>query len=402
MSDRDWVRYSFAHVPLLRHVALDVAFRDGRLALRVQGRFAPLLRWAFTRFFDVYNHLGPVAAIGEARVYSLYVPPIPSPMHARHTEAFVRRWLLRERVPLAVTIGITDKCQCRCQHCSAVAAAPTGPLLSTDEVCRVVSESVALGASTITFTGGEPLLREDLEALVASVPREQAVALLFTNGIGLSSARARQLRAAGLWGVQISLDSPDPEEHDSRRGWRGSFEAVRHAVAAAREAGLLVGVSTYATEASVRTGALTRIAELGARWGAHELTAFDAIPTGRLRACSELLLSPASRRRLVREGLELRERYRGRMHVVTQAWTNGHRGFARFIGCLGGHYQFHITADGRFRPCDFTPLSFGNVRDTAVSELWRRLTTHPAYRRHSHSCRMQCPAFRRRYLDATS
>lgn len=390
------MRYPFPNLELLRRVRLEVGFVDGRLVPRVQGPFAPVLRWAFSRFLDVYNHVGAVAEVGPARVYTLYVPPIPSPMHARHTEAFVRRWLLGERVPLAVTIAVTGRCQCSCLHCSAAGASPAGAPLSPDEVRRVVAESVALGATNVTFTGGEPLLRDDLEALVASVPGDAAVALVFTNAIGLSPARARQLRAAGLWGVQVSLDSPDPAEHDRRRGFSGSFEAVRRGVAAAREAGLLVGLSTYATDASVRDGALTRIAALGAAWGAHELTVFDAIPTGRLREHGELLLTRKSRRRLVREGLELRARHRGRMHVVTQSWTNSRRGFARFIGCLAGHYQFHVAADGQFRPCDFTPLALGNVRETAISELWRRLTTHPAYRRHSHACRMQSPAFRRR------
>jgi MoaA/NifB/PqqE/SkfB family radical SAM enzyme len=394
------MRYEFPNLRLLKRLRLDVEGRDGRLVVRARGMFAPLFRWAFSRFFDVYNYIGPVGSANGSYVYTLYVPPIPSRMHARHTEDFVRRWLFGTRIPLAVTIGVTDQCQCRCAHCSAIDGRRSGPLLSQDELRRVIEQSVELGVTNVTFTGGEPLLRPDLDAIVAMVPSDKAVSLVFTNGIGLTAARARQLKDAGLWGVQISLDSPDPEEHDRLRGWAGCYEAVRDGAAAARDAGLFVGLSTYATNEFVRSGTLRRLADLGVSWGACELTVFDAIPTGRLRNQTALVLTPENRERLIREGLELRAAYRGRMHVVTQSWTNSRSGFARFIGCLAGHYQFHVTATGDVRPCDFTPLSIGSVRQSSVADLWTRLTSHPAYRGHRHECGMQCSSFREKYIDA--
>lgn len=394
------MRYEFPHIPLFRRLTLDVELRDGRVVAMAGGLFGPLLGWAFGRFFDRYNDIGMIGSADQAGVFTLYVPPIPSPMHARHTENFLRRWLFGTRLPLAVTIGVTSACQCRCVHCSAADTASRTAPLSLEEIQRVVAESVAVGVTNVTFTGGEPLLRDDLDAIVAAVPGDQAVSLVFTNGIELTVERARRLRAAGLWGVQISLDSPDPDVHDQLRGWPGCFDKVRHGVAAARDAGLFVGVSTYATNDTVSNGTLSRLAALAASWGAQELTVFDAIPTGQLRDRMEVVLTPEHRKRLIRDGLALREAYRGRMHVVTQAWTNSRRGFARFIGCLAGHYQFHVAADGSFRPCDFTPVSIGNVRDASVSDLWKRLTSHRGWRRHSHACRMQCPAFRKEFLDA--
>jgi MoaA/NifB/PqqE/SkfB family radical SAM enzyme len=84
--------------------------------------------------------------------------------------------------------------------------------------------------------------------------------------------------------------------------------------------------------------------------------------------------------------------------MSTQSWTNSGRGFAKSFGCLAGNYQFHITACGDLMPCDFTPLSFGNVRDRCVADLWKKLTTHPAYCRHQDACRMQSLEFRNRYI----
>jgi MoaA/NifB/PqqE/SkfB family radical SAM enzyme len=85
--------------------------------------------------------------------------------------------------------------------------------------------------------------------------------------------------------------------------------------------------------------------------------------------------------------------------VITQTWTNSGLGFSRFIGCLAANWQFHITAQGDFTPCDFTPLTFGNVRTEAVKDLWERMLGHPAYSKHQLSCRMQDSLFRKRYID---
>jgi len=393
------MRYQFPNVRWLNRIKLNVEFRDGRLAVRAKGPLAPLFRRLFSLFFNVYNKIGPVGTSNGAGIYTLYVPPIPSPMHMRHTENFIRRWVYGTRLPLAVTIAVTDKCQLRCGHCSAVDFTRPVSSLSLEELQRVVRESIDIGTTNVTFTGGEPLLRDDLEAAVSSVPNDKAVSLVFTNGLGLTAERARRLKSAGLWGLQVSLDSPAPEEHDAMRGWPGCFQAVKEGIRAAKEAGLFVGLSTYATNAFVREERLGKMADLGASWGVHELTVFDAIPAGRLRGHEEALLTPESRRALLLDAQALRRKFRGRMHVITQSWTNSGSEFARYIGCLAGHYQFHVSAGGDFRPCDFTPLSVGNVRDESVAALWKKLTTHPAYRKHRQDCRMQCRTFRETYID---
>jgi MoaA/NifB/PqqE/SkfB family radical SAM enzyme len=84
--------------------------------------------------------------------------------------------------------------------------------------------------------------------------------------------------------------------------------------------------------------------------------------------------------------------------LSTQNWTNSGRGFAKSFGCLAGNYQFHVTPCGDFMPCDFTPISFGNVRKHSVADLWKKLTSHPAYWRHQDQCRMQSATFRNKYI----
>jgi MoaA/NifB/PqqE/SkfB family radical SAM enzyme len=270
--------------------------------------------------------------------------------------------------------------------------------MTGEEIERVIRESQGLGVSNITFTGGEPLLRDDLERFISSVDREKSMAQVFTNGLGLTKERARSLKEAGASAVQISLDSPVPEEHDRLRAMPGLFEQVRLAVGRAREAGLLVGLSTYAGREFIDQGSLSRLAALAAEWGAVELSVFDLIPTGRLLEGENLILDKRSRARLLKESERLNQEYQGRLRVITQAWTNSGVGYAAFIGCLAACHQFHLGAYGDLTPCDFTPLSFGNIRQTSLTDLWERLTTHPRYCRRQAGCRMQDPAFRARYI----
>jgi MoaA/NifB/PqqE/SkfB family radical SAM enzyme len=390
--------YRFPNIKQYRKLGVAVENEDNRLKIRVSGPKAFLFQHFFKYYFKVYNSMDPVAVHDGSYIYTLYVPPIPSEAHARHFEDFIRRWRFGTRIPLAVTISVTNRCQLSCEHCSVPAGESSGPELSTEEFKRIIAQCLDLGTTNITFTGGEPLLFSGLEELLTSIPREKAVALVFTNALALSEQRARSLKEAGAWGIQVSLDSPDPEEHDRFRA-AGSFETVEKGVKAARKAGLLVGLSTYATNESVQKKWLSRIVERGASWGVQEVSVFDIIPTGRLLHHEEVILSFQNRKSLIEESQQLRKKYSGKLHVITQSWTNSKKGFARFIGCLAGNYQFHISASGGFRPCDFTPFSMGNVRTESLEILWKRITTHPSYRKHRHACRMQCPTFRKEHID---
>jgi len=373
--------------------------KGGRFTTRLKGRRSWKTFLLVKLYFAYFSGMKPLLSEPEAASYSLYVPPIPGPAHARQLETFINRWVYGLRRPMAVTIAVTDRCQLDCFHCSAVGRNKRGAEMSGKDIKKIVGESLKLGVSCVTFTGGEPLLRPDLEEFVSLVPREQAVALVFTNALALDEQRAASLKEAGAYGVHISLDSPDPAEHDRLRGRRGTFQAVRQGVRNALQAGLLVGLSTYATNDSVDGRDLSRLAALAHDWGVHEVSVFDVISTGRLRNDTSHSLSPRHRLLLMRETRRLHRALSFRPRILTQTWTNSRRGFARRLGCLAANYQFHITARGDFTPCDFTPLTFGNSLREPVAALWEKQLLHPAYREHCFTCRMQSADFRRKYIE---
>lgn len=391
--------YKISDIPELKQITFQVKNSGSRLQVRINERCSPKL-WIWIKwYFAAFNRIRPLVIMSQSNIYTLYVPPIPSQAHARMFSSTTSSYIYKRPLPIAVTIGVTADCQLHCAHCSAANRSNSLPTLTFEELKKTIQGCLDIGVANITFTGGEPLLRKDLEKCIALIPKNMATTQVFTNALELTESRANSLKEAGLHALQISLDSPIAEEHNSLRGNLSAFCAVKQGVQNALQAGIYVGISTYATREFVQTHKLCKMAELCAQWGVNELTVFDAISTGRLKDQDDHLLDASTRKLLIKDGKAMNRKYKKNMNVVTQSWTNSGKGFARIIGCLAAHMQFHITAQGDFTPCDFTPLSIGNVKKQTIRELWDKLISHPEYMNHSTTCRMQDPAFRRTYID---
>ena len=136
-------------------------------------------------------------------------------------------------------ISVTDRCNIRCVYCmpEQVEFLPRAALLSFEEIERFVRIAVTLGIDKIRLTGGEPLVRRDIPALVeklAAIPGLKDIGLT-TNGI-LLAPMARALRDAGLERINISLDTMDAAKFESLTR-RTGFEQVIEGILAAKEAG---------------------------------------------------------------------------------------------------------------------------------------------------------------------
>ncbi|HHU08468.1 MAG TPA: GTP 3',8-cyclase MoaA [Intrasporangiaceae bacterium] len=146
------------------------------------------------------------------------------------------------RVARDLRVSVTDRCNLRCTYCMPAEGLPWLPrpeMLTDDEMIRLVSIFVRLGVTQIRLTGGEPLLRRGLPALVermaALEPRPKIA--MTTNGVGLERV-AGPLAAAGLDRVNVSLDTVNRDEFQTLTR-RDRLPDVEKGLAAAAEAGLL-------------------------------------------------------------------------------------------------------------------------------------------------------------------
>ncbi|MBN8440412.1 MAG: GTP 3',8-cyclase MoaA [Thauera sp.] len=150
----------------------------------------------------------------------------------------------RARPMRDLRISVTDRCNFRCIYCMPRevfgddhAFLPRGELLSFEEITRVARRFVALGVRKIRITGGEPLLRKDVDRLVGMLAELGVELTLTTNGVLLPKL-AHRLKAAGLNRVTVSLDALD--DTTFRRMNDADFPVARvlEGIAAAQDAGL--------------------------------------------------------------------------------------------------------------------------------------------------------------------
>ena len=167
-------------------------------------------------------------------------------------------------------LSITDRCNLRCTYCMPAQGLqwlPTPDLLTTAELARLGRIAVErLGVERIRLTGGEPLLRRDLEEIIGSLSALRTSTgvkpdiALTTNGLGLEK-RATGLRAAGLDRVNISIDSLDPQDYAAITR-RDRLADVLTGIAGAQEAGLdPIKVNAVAVPATVEERAPRLLAE---------------------------------------------------------------------------------------------------------------------------------------------
>jgi MoaA/NifB/PqqE/SkfB family radical SAM enzyme len=368
------------------------------------GLLNPLLNWFSLipvlylqgKFYKQYRDLGEWHG---KQVANPFAPPVGSRPQLRALKNLVKTHVLGRAFPLAMTFAVTYRCQCSCRHCSASHRLREGDReLTTEEAKRLIDESLDLGISIIAFTGGEPLMRSDICDLIAHVDQRKAMPILFTNGMLLTDENVDRLADAGLYTLFVSIDSDTAQEHDRLRGVPGLFDKAVRGLKKMREKGVFVAISSYASRSGTERGMYRRMYELAQALGVHNLILFDNVPTGRLLKDTSEMLTGEQREEILAYSLDI---FRNSTipPLSSQAWQNSLESYLSGIGCLAANIQYHATAYGEITPCDFTPLSFGNIREEPLRAIWKKMVVHPAFRKRVQFCRMQNHAFRRCYVD---
>lgn len=125
--------------------------------------------------------------------------------------------------PLYVKLKLVWSCNLRCGMCNHWRWQREPPL-EIDRLKSIIDELAGLGCRKIHISGGEPTLYPDLEALIAHISSRGLRVNMTTNATLITRERARSLVEAGLYGVNISLDSPNPRLHDRMRGVKGAWK----------------------------------------------------------------------------------------------------------------------------------------------------------------------------------
>jgi len=244
------------------------------------------------------------------------------------------------------------------------------------------------------LTGGEPLLRRDILAIVRRAAERGLFVVVGTNGVRITANLSRLLKEAGARGLSLSLDALDEERHDRFRAVRGAWRNTVEGAGLLRAAGLPFIVQT--TVGAHNLGTIEAIADFAhERLRASVWNLYFLVPTGRGQFVSDI--TPAQYDEVLTALARLQRRYAGLMlvnakcapHFVRTLFAEaedapqagGDGAAARppsFLktfsggagGCPAGTHYFGIRPNGDVTPCPYLPVFAGNLRHERLRAIW--------------------------------
>ncbi|HID73714.1 MAG TPA: radical SAM protein [Thermoplasmata archaeon] len=303
--------------------------------------------------------------VKETYVINSQVPPYPSPAFTQFLR--VGNEVQNGRTaPSSCHIAATNRCPYNCWHCSN-GHRPECVDLDLDLLKDTIAKLQDMGNSLIGITGGEPLLRDDLEEIIAAID-ERSVVMLFTTGYGLTPERVRRLKEAGLFYAVVSLDHFVPEKHDALRGFEGAFDHAVKAIRMFKEAGLYTVASAVPPNEMIDSGEIWQFVEFLRNLGVHEVRFLAPIPTGNIVGQRDLRW----KRDQARVMAEIHERFNADRDYP-RITVFGYIETESFLGCCAGTFHIFIENDGTLTPCDMIPLNFGNIKTCGIEKAYQRM-----------------------------
>ncbi len=286
-------------------------------------------------------------------------------------------------IPLWLSLELTYRCPLKCSWCN-------NPLdfedyssreLSTAEWKKVLDDARALGALQLGFTGGEPMLRDDLEELVGHADRIGFYTNLITSGIGLTEERLLALKAAGLKHIQLSVQASRPELTDALVGARahaGKMEVAR--LIKKHGFPMVLNVPVFKQNIGEIDAMIAWAAELGI-----EYIEFANIQYYNWALMNRDELMPTLAQ--VREAEAVVNRWRQKLgNTMTIYFVIPDYYEGRPKACMNGWGAIHLTVapDGVAMPCQearvIPGLQFDSVREKPLAWIWHESSLFRKYR----------------------
>ena len=284
---------------------------------------------------------------------------------------------VRKRHPLEQLFWeCTLRCNLACRHCGsdckAVCETPDMPRGDFFRVLDDVNAHCPPHSVFVIVTGGEPLLRPDLEECGRGIYQRGFAWGMVSNGFALTQERLKRLIACGMGSMTISLDGLQ-ESHDWMRGRRYSFERASAAIRmlAARK-DFVFDVVTCVNQRNYEE--LPRIKEALIDWGVKAWRLFTVFPMGRAAGDPELQLPNDKFRGLLDFIKATRREGRIRASYGCEGFLGNYEGDVRdhFYSCEAGVTAASVLADGSISACASIRADYhqGNIYRDSFMEVW--------------------------------
>jgi len=370
-------------------IKVNADLKNGKVVLDAEGALSTLAKPIISRINRIFREEKPIYFDDETLIFSTWAPPIPGEAFNRMISAEIAA-IMKKRVPDQFSIAITDRCPNRCIHCGADGFV-CGKELTADQIVNTIEQAIDLGAYLISFDGGETMMRKDIAEMVRRVNSPKTINTCFTSGFGLTPERARDLKNAGMYAMRISIDNPVEEEHDRVRGRKGAFKDAIEGIRNSLDAGMLTDMFVVVSPDNIDQ--LEEFYGLADEMGMHEMSIYEIIAVGKWLEHEDEVITKQDVKRL-EKFQKAKNRSVDGPRVTSFPYFMG----PDMFGCFAGRRWMHVTPAGEVIPCAYTPLSFGNIKEESLPDIWKRMGKHTAYRSNAEYCMMRDPSFRERYI----
>jgi PqqA peptide cyclase len=276
--------------------------------------------------------------------------------------------------PYTLVAELSYRCPLRCVYCSnPVEYARHRDELDTDGWLRVFREAEDLGVVQLNLTGGEPLVRDDLEALVEGARALDLYTNLITSGIPLARERLARLRALGLDNVQLSIQDVEAAASDRIAGLR-SFERKLEVAAWVKELGMPLTLNVVLHRDNL--GRVEEVVALAERLAVDRLELANTQYLGWALLNRRALLPTREQLDAARRvAADAKRRLKGRMEVLF-VLPDYYSEFPKACMDGWGRRFILVSPDGLALPCHVAHtlpgVEWENVRDRSLGEIWTR------------------------------
>ncbi len=276
--------------------------------------------------------------------------------------------------PDTVVWEITFACNMRCLHCGTSAGKQRSDELSTDEALALIDELAGLGCTSVTLSGGEPLLRKDWHQLAARLKENGVTSYLITNGYAMTEKTADQILELGIKRVGVSVDGME-DVHNHIRQRTDSYSKCLRAIDIMHEKA--VDFCVVSQISNMNIDELDPMHKMLIDHGCKGWRIQMCTTTGRMMERANMVLSLDNYERLIDKLLELKKV--GDMHIDVgeNIGYYGCKGSQLldgmpYYGCYAGTRVAGITSNGSVRGCLSMPEQFneGNIREKSFTEIW--------------------------------
>ncbi len=273
----------------------------------------------------------------------------------------------------SIDIALDYKCNLSCVHCSCENLKKDADKITEKHYQKIALEALDLGTIYFAFTGGEPLLDKNLEDIIQIFHPDSCLIGLQTNALLLDNGRIASLHKAGVDVLQISLDSGDPEMHDSFRNKKGAFNNTIKNIDNALKNGLRVIISSTITHNNIQSEGLLELLNYSKTKNLSIVISVPC-PVGKWTNDFSEQLNENDREHFIK----LQQQF---PHLRRDFHSNYFR-----LGCSAAAEKLYITPYGDVIPCPFIHISFGNIINETLSNIRKRMLKVNRFTEYNNVC----------------